>query len=54
MDERTRQRGYFNLSYVEHLYNMHREGKEVYDSQLWLLLNFELWARTFLDEPVQA
>lgn len=54
MDERTRQRGYFNVPYVEHLYNMHREGKEVYDSQLWLLLNFELWARTFLDEPVQA
>jgi asparagine synthase (glutamine-hydrolysing) len=54
MDERTRQRGYFNVPYVEHLYNMHREGKEVYDTQLWLLLNFELWARTFLDDPVQA
>lgn len=49
MDERTRRRGYFNHSYVEKLYRLHRDGKEVYDTALWLLLNFELWHRMYLD-----
>jgi asparagine synthase (glutamine-hydrolysing) len=51
MDERTRSRGYFNSAYVERLYRLHRDGKEVHDTALWLLLNFELWHRTYLDSP---
>ena len=54
MDPRTRARGYFDSSYVERLYRLHREGKEVYDTPLWLLLNLELWQRTFLDSPQGA
>ncbi len=50
MDERTRSRGYFDFDYIEKLYKLHDSGKEVYDSQLWLLLNFELWHRGFMDQ----
>jgi len=53
MDPRTRSRGYFDNNYVERLYRLHREGKEVYDTPLWLLLNLELWHRTFLDGSPQ-
>jgi asparagine synthase (glutamine-hydrolysing) len=48
-DPRTKARGYFDSGYVERLYRLHREGKEVYDTPLWLLLNLELWHRTFID-----
>jgi asparagine synthase (glutamine-hydrolysing) len=51
MDDRTRSRGYFNSAYIERLYRFHSGGKEVHDTALWLLLNFELWHRTYLDSP---
>jgi asparagine synthase (glutamine-hydrolysing) len=50
MDERTQKRGYFNFPYIEKLYKLHRDGKEVYDTALWFLLNFELWNRTYIDK----
>jgi asparagine synthase (glutamine-hydrolysing) len=49
MDERTRRRGFFNPAYVERLYGLHRDGKEVQDTALWFLLNFELWNRRYID-----
>lgn len=53
LDERTRHRGYFNSKFVEQLWKEHIEGRHVWDMQLWLLLNFELWHRIYLDrEPV--
>jgi len=53
LDERTRRRGYFNTAFVERLWREHQEGRHVWDAQLWLLLNFELWHRIYLDgEPV--
>jgi asparagine synthase (glutamine-hydrolysing) len=53
MDERTRGRGYFNMQFVERLYREHISGRHVWDSHLWLLINFELWNRMYLDsEPV--
>lgn len=48
-DQKTRQRGYFNYNYIEKIYAMHQNGKQSLDSQLWLLLNFELWHRQFID-----
>lgn len=48
-DSQARKRGYFNYPYIEKLYREHLDGKEVYDFHLWLLLNFELWHRTFMD-----
>jgi len=49
LDERTRQRGYFNSSVIERLWREHVEGQNVWDTQLWLLLNFEMWHRIYLD-----
>jgi asparagine synthase (glutamine-hydrolysing) len=49
LDGRTRQRGYFNLSLVERLWREHVSGRHVRAEHLWLLLNFELWHRVYLD-----
>ena len=49
MDERTRKRGYFKTSTIERIYRAHLAGKRVYDLQLWLMLNFELWNRIYMD-----
>jgi asparagine synthase (glutamine-hydrolysing) len=49
LDERTRRRGYFDTAIVERLWREHITGRHVRSSQLWLLLNFELWHRIYLD-----
>ena len=48
-DERTCRRGYFNMCIIEDLWREHVAGREVWDEQLWLLLNLELWQRAYLD-----
>jgi asparagine synthase (glutamine-hydrolysing) len=50
-DEKTKARGYFNFDYIEKLYKLYQNGNQPLDSQLWLLLNFELWHRRFIDLP---
>ena len=50
-DGRTRRRGYFETAYVEKMFRDHREGRQVRNKQLWLLVLFELWHRTYLDPP---
>jgi len=50
---RCRQRGIFNLSYVDQLLSWHGRGRPL-DLQLWTLLSFELWCRTFLDGDARA
>jgi asparagine synthase (glutamine-hydrolysing) len=47
-DGRSRERGIFNPGYVERLLRWHGRGREL-DLQLWTLISFELWCRTFLD-----
>jgi asparagine synthase (glutamine-hydrolysing) len=49
MDNRTRQRGYFNPAFVERLWREHLAGREILDAHLWVLLNFELWHRIYLE-----
>lgn len=49
LDDKTKRRGYFNSNYVEQLWREHVDGRHVWDGQLWLLLNFELWHRIYLD-----
>jgi asparagine synthase (glutamine-hydrolysing) len=52
LDSRARRRGYFNADAIERLWRQHADGHR-FDGQLWLLLNFELWHRVYLDrEPV--
>ena len=48
-DPRTRQRGLFRAEAVDRLWREHQQGHQVRDAHLWLLMNFELWARRFLD-----
>ena len=48
LGERSRQRGFFNSSYVESLVARHEQGQNL-DLQLWTLISFELWSRSFLD-----
>lgn len=50
LDQQTKERGYFNMKFIEQLWREHTEGQRVWDGPLWLLLNFELWHRMYLDE----
>ena len=49
-DKKTKSRGYFNFDYIEKLYKSYQEKNQPFDSQLWLILNFELWHRQFIDK----
>jgi asparagine synthase (glutamine-hydrolysing) len=49
LDRRTRQRGILQVRTVEALLDSHiRRGRDV-SAQLWSLICFELWCRTWLD-----
>lgn len=48
LSQRCRQRGIFNIAYIERLITLHESGRPL-DLQLWTLLSFELWCQTFLD-----
>jgi asparagine synthase (glutamine-hydrolysing) len=48
LSPRCRERGIFNPRYIEQLLAMHERGRNL-DFQLWTLMSFELWCRTFLD-----
>jgi asparagine synthase (glutamine-hydrolysing) len=48
-DRRTQQRGYFDARVVERLFEEHRSGRRIWDRALWMLLNFELWHRVYID-----
>jgi len=50
LDQTTKERGYFNVEYVEKLLKEHTEGEKDNHSQIWSILNFELWNRIFFDE----
>jgi asparagine synthase (glutamine-hydrolysing) len=45
----TRQRGYFEPSYINVLLNEHERGRRDHSYSLWALLMLELWHRQFLD-----
>jgi asparagine synthase (glutamine-hydrolysing) len=47
LGEQARQRGLFNTGYLERLLARHERGQNL-DLQLWTLISFELWWRTFL------
>jgi asparagine synthase (glutamine-hydrolysing) len=48
LSERCRQRGIFDIDYIERLIDLHESGRPL-DTKLWTLLSFELWCRSFLD-----
>jgi asparagine synthase (glutamine-hydrolysing) len=49
LSDTCKRRGIINTRHVEHLINLHRGGRQL-DSQLWTLISFELWCRTFMDK----
>jgi len=48
LSETSRRRGIINPAYIEHLLVQLGRGRQL-DFQLWTLISFELWCRTFLD-----
>jgi asparagine synthase (glutamine-hydrolysing) len=48
LSDTSKRRGILNAGHVEHLIRLHRGGRSL-DSQLWTLISFELWCRTFMD-----
>ena len=51
LDGTCRGRGFFRPDAVRDLVEAHVAGRRDWGRQLWLLLNFELWLRTFVDKP---
>ena len=49
LSDTSRRRGIFNAGQVEHLIRLHRAGRPL-DNQIWTLISFELWCRTFMDK----
>lgn len=49
LSERSRNRGFFEPSYVKKIVDQHVSGAQNHAHRLWTLLMFEAWARTFLD-----
>jgi asparagine synthase (glutamine-hydrolysing) len=49
----SRERGLFNRKYVQELLRQLDAGRPL-DLQLWTLISFEMWCRTFFDTPADA
>ncbi len=49
LDTTAQQRGFFHPPTVEYMVKAHIAGKKNFCRNIWLLLNFELWCRNFLD-----
>jgi asparagine synthase (glutamine-hydrolysing) len=50
LSDRCRQRGLFNMRYVEQLLRLNERGRDE-GLQLWTILSFELWCQRVLDAP---
>ena len=50
---RTRQRGYFNPTFVDRVLEEHLTGKRDHSLRLWQLLVFELWHRQYAGHAVR-
>jgi asparagine synthase (glutamine-hydrolysing) len=53
LSETCRRRGIFDRHALEALVRSHEQGRPL-DFQVWTLISFELWCRTFLDGSVRA
>jgi len=49
LDRRSLERGLFAPDAVERAITLHSRGHGNYGEQLWMILNVELWHRTFVD-----
>ena len=53
LSDTCRQRGIFDVGYVERLLRLNQRGRDL-DLHLWTILSFELWCRRFLDVPLES
>ena len=53
LSDRCRQRGLFNVRYLEQLLRLNERGRDV-GLQLWTVVSFELWCQRFLDGPFRG
>lgn len=49
LSERFRQRGIFDPQEIEKMVTMHFNGVQNFEKEIWMLLNLEVWFRTFID-----
>jgi len=49
LGERAMARGLFQREHVRRLVEAHNTGREKHDERLWMLVNWEIWQRIFLD-----
>jgi asparagine synthase (glutamine-hydrolysing) len=49
----TRQRGYFQLRFIDRVLGEHLSGRRDHSLRLWQLVMFELWHRRYLDHSSQ-
>jgi len=48
-EKSVKRRELFNYSYIQKMFNNYKKSKIYYSRQLWTLMNFEVWARIYLD-----
>jgi asparagine synthase (glutamine-hydrolysing) len=53
LSDTCRQRGFFDVSYIERLLRLNQRGRDL-DLHLWTILSFEMWCRRFLDMPLET
>jgi asparagine synthase (glutamine-hydrolysing) len=51
---RSRERGHFNATALNRMAQEHRSGRCDHAERLWLLINFEIWQRIFIDGEAPA
>lgn len=52
--ETVRRRGYFQPQYVDRLIQQHVSGYADHATELWGLMSFEMWLRSFIDPPFSS
>jgi asparagine synthase (glutamine-hydrolysing) len=54
LSARTRDRGVFDPAFVHNLVAEHQSGARDHSQRLWSLVNFEMWARQFIDSETAS
>src|SRR5690606_2918146 len=54
LDQRATSRGYIRPQAVRQLIDEHQSGRWDHSYRLWLLICFEQWHRTFIDQPIPS
>jgi asparagine synthase (glutamine-hydrolysing) len=49
LSDRALSRGYFEPSFIRHLFTEHEQGSWDYSSEIFRLLMLELWHREYMD-----